>query len=337
MKLNYDSIKSITTGAARVCEEQESVKFYRFTEEQELAYKERKDSFYIKTFSSAGIKLCFKTDSKTLFLKVFTSPGSSRSYFSYDVFADGNLVGSLDNFSNMELLPDYTTDEYPLGEFSKRFDLGDGVKTVTVYLPWSVVTVLDELSIDDGAFVEPVKSSKKLLMFGDSITHGYDAMRPYNRYGAKLAKLMGADEYNKGIGGERFFPGLAELKEDFVPDYITVAYGTNDWSNVSYEEFVATCKPFYEALSKKYPESKIFSISPIWRKDHMEERDFGKFETVEEIIESIVSEFENITLVSGFDLVPHDEMYYGDLRLHPNDNGFDCYSKNLYNKIKKYI
>ena len=36
-------------------------------------------------------------------------------------------------------------------------------------------------------------------------------------------------------------------------------------------------------------------------------------------------------------VTPKDEKYFADLRLHPNDDGFEYYEKNLYDKIKKYI
>ena len=76
-----------------------------------------------------------------------------------------------------------------------------------------------------------------MIMFGDSITHGYDALNPSFSYANRLADLLNADFVNKGIGGERFFPTLAQLKDDIEPDYITVAYGTNDWAHSPKEVF----------------------------------------------------------------------------------------------------
>ena len=54
-----------------------------------------------------------------------------------------------------------------------------------------------------------------------------------------------AEEYNKAIGGDVFFPSLAATREDFEPDYITVAYGTNDWSKCPREALEENCKNFY--------------------------------------------------------------------------------------------
>lgn len=334
MKLNFNQIKEIITGAARVVEENGIVELYRFTKEQEELYKATNSDFYNKSFSTAGIKLLFRTDSKTLFLKLTTAQGSSRKYFSVDVLVDGEVVGYLDNFSDISLPQNYTQTELPLGDFSKEFQLGDGTKTVCVHMPWSTKTLIKEIVIDDSAFIEVVKPKNKLFAYGDSITHGYDALRPSNRYIAKLADALGAEEFNKAIGGERFFPELAKLKDSFQPDYITVAYGTNDWNGIDENTFKENCKAFYENISRNYPESKIFAITPIWRKDMNEERMFGDFEKVEMHIRHAVKELENITVVSGFEFVPKEEKFYADLRLHPNDKGFGYYFKNLYDEIK---
>ena len=337
MNLSFNLIKEIVTGAVRVEEENGSVKLYRFTKEQEELYKTEHQDLYPKTLSAAGMKLLFKTDSKNLFLKIKTSQGSSRKYFSVDVFADGKAVDSLDNFSDIDMPRNYTQLELAYAEFSKEFSLGEGEKEVCVYLPWSVGVSIEELSLDDGALVEAIKPKKKLLAFGDSITQGYDALRPSNRYIARLADSLGAEEFNKAIGGEKFFPELAKLKDAFEPDYITVAYGTNDWSNMDAEIFKEKCKDFYSNITKLYHGAKVLAITPIWRKDMNGERKFGAFEDVEKHIRSAVKDMKNVMVISGLDLVPHNEKYFADLKLHPNDEGFDYYFKNLYNEIKSKI
>ena len=334
MKLNGEQIRAICQGAVSVEETESGIRLHRFTEAQEELYRRTNADFYKKTFATAGIKLCFKTDSTTLFLKVNAAPSSSRKYFSVDVMVDGEPVGYLDNYSDMDVPQDYTGIQCPLGEFSKRFELGEGAKQVKIYLPWSVALEIMELGLDDGACLKPVKPAKKLLVFGDSITQGYDALRPSNRYASRLAEALDAEEVNKGIGGEHFFPALAGERDAFDPDYITVAYGTNDWSRRGEEEFKESCSAFYEALSRHYPEAKIFAITPIWRKDYMAEKKFGPFNKVSEDIEAIVREFKNITCIHGFAFIPQDENYFADLRLHPNDSGFEHYFRQLYEQIR---
>lgn len=337
MKLNYEQIQSICQGTVRTAETDNGVRLYRFTEEQEEIYRQASADFYKKSFASAGMKLHFETDSNSLFMKVNITQASTRKYFSIDVFVDGKPVGYLDNFSDLEIPKAYSRIQCPLGEFSKEFTLGEGTKKVCIYLPWSVAVEIQEIRLDDDAFVKPMKAAKKLLIFGDSITQGYDAMRPSNRYAARLAEALDAEEINKGIGGEKYFPALAESREDFKPDDIIVSYGSNDWSHLTEEEFKANCHAFYSALRRHYPGVRIFAITPIWRGDYLAEKKFGAFHKVSEDIERIVKDFDNIICIHGFSFVPQDEKYFGDLYLHPNDAGFGYYIQNLLEQLRESL
>ena len=291
----------------------------------------------VRCAATAGVKFWFKTNSRTLKLKFEMQEGSSRRYYSFDVFVNGKAVGYLDNFSNVQLPVDYTGVQLPLGRAEKEFVLGEGDKEVCVYFPWSVSPLLEEFSLEDGATVIPVKPGKKLLAFGDSITQGYDALRPSVSYISCLADKLQAELVNKAIGGEVFFPALAESKEDFTPDYITVAYGTNDWGTCEEAVFQENCKAFFAYLAANYPDAKIFAITPIWRLGYDVERKCGPFEGIAATIKEVTAAYENITVISGFDFVPKDQDYFADLRLHPNDKGFACYGDNLYDEICKII
>ena len=338
MNLSLSQIEEITLGAVRVGKDENGMRFYRFTAQQEELYKVRNDDFYNKTFSTTGIKFLFSTNSQKLFLNAnVIASSSSRTYFAFDVFVNGKKIDTLDNFSNVTLPKEYPTLRVPFGEFSKTFDLGSGDKEVCVYFPWSVIAAIKEFAVDDGAYVLPRKPSKKLLCFGDSITHGYDALYPCNKYITKLAESLDAEEFNKAIGGEIFFPSLASAKENFEPDYITVAYGTNDWGRCTKEVFTYNCKEFLKNLSNSYPNAKIFVITPIWRKDLAENKAFGDFKDTAEIIKTQAAAHKNVSVIYGFDFVPKDQNFFADFRLHPNDDGFDCYFKNLSKQIKEIL
>ena len=73
--------------------------------------------------------------------------------------------------------------------------------------------VLQEVSLADGSTLTPVRRAKKLLCFGDSITHGYDAVYPSRSYTSRLSQMLGADAHNRAIGGDTFFPELLELDD----------------------------------------------------------------------------------------------------------------------------
>ena len=117
-------------------------------------------------------------------------------------------------------------------------------------------SVLEELSLEDGAALVPVCREKKILQFGDSITHGYDALHPAASYSVRLADALGMECCNKAIGGDMFCPGLAALPEETAPDVITAAYGTNDWSNRTEDVYAENCLGFYKALRETYPDQE---------------------------------------------------------------------------------
>lgn len=340
MKLTLSQIKDITLGAARIEENDGAVHFYRFTRAQEELYlnrdRYRKHSRdpYVKTFSTSGVQMRFRTDSQSLFIDLDVEKGSSRSYFSMEVFVNGERVDAIKNFAENELSGDFTKWKFPLGNFSGEIDLGEGEKEVRIYFPWSVKAMLKEMRLDDGAFLKPIKPKKKLLCFGDSISHGYDVLYPSNKYLTKLADILDAEEYNKAIGGEVYFPELAKTREDFEPDYIIVEYGSNDWNKCTQEEMTQNCRAFLCNVSNNYPRAKIFVTTPIWRKDMYKETAFGDFMRVGEIIREQAAGLGNISVIWGFEFVPQDEALFADLRLHPSDKGYEYFLEGLLKGMK---
>ncbi|MBR6676905.1 MAG: hypothetical protein IKL24_06200 [Clostridia bacterium] len=334
MILEYSRIADIALGAHNVEIKKDGVVFHRLSPRQELLYKERTSSFYEKARSSSGIVLRFRTDSESIAFKVRVARGSSRKYFSFDLFVNGTFKKSFNNFEGADLSGDYTKIQLPLGEFSFGADLEKGEKEVALYFPWSVRVTLAELSLSDGAFVVPIKPERKMLMLGDSITQGYDALYPSRKYSTRLAEYFSAEERNLAIGAELFFPPLVSESDGEEPDIITVAYGTNDWFFGTLAEFKGNCKAFFEALSKSYPEAEIIALTPIWRKDMNDTDKAGDFREIGEYIKAVIKTIPNAKAVDCFDLVPRDTALFADLMLHPNDQGFDHYIENLLKSIK---
>lgn len=334
MKLDLSQIRAITVGAQEITLEEDGFHFYRFNRRQQELYRGINEDFYKKCHASSGVRLQFATDSRKLKLDISVSSASSRSYFALDVFVNGVMIGSIDNLTD-DMPLDYTLAQLPLGKYAGEFDLGEGIKDVSIFLPWSVCAVVQSVELDNGASVVPDKPKHKLLAFGDSITQGYDAKHPSNKYITRLAMALDAEECNKAIGGEEFYPPMAEAENGSAPDYIVVAYGTNDWSHSTRQLLTERCRAFYKILSDKYPNAKIFALSPIWREDWQTEKPVGPFHDVEAIIRQSVKDLPNVTVVRGFDHVPKDTGYFADLRLHPNDAGFDHYFNNLLEKLRQ--
>lgn len=330
MKLSLEQLRAITCGAVSVEQEADGVHFYRFTQEQLALYKVRNADFYSRALSTAGIRFCFRTNSRKVALEATLTPQAGvRRFFSFDVFVNGEFKANWSNFDGVEMTGNYKETPLPVGDFSAETDLGEGQKEVSIQLPWGMWVALKGLYLDDDATVVPVKRDKKLLCFGDSITQGYDSLCPSHRYASQLSDYLNAEECSRAIGGEVFFPELAKTKESFVPDIITVAYGTNDFAAIPVESFRKNCKGFYENLRRTYPDVPIYAITPIWRENQVSDVDHTDFQYIEQYIREVTAPLDNVTVIRGYDLVPHDGSYFGDLVLHPNDKGFDNYIKNL--------
>ena len=339
MKLSFEQIKSVTTGAVDVTEENGYVNFYRMSAAQLAVYApENKKNIYIphlKARATAGVCLKFATNSASLKISG-TTIHAGRGFYSIEVIVNGAPIGVIDNFSDKEVPEFFAAMVYPDGDFEKTFNLGDGEKNVVIRLPFCCITKIADIELDDGSFVTPLKAKRTVLFFGDSITQGYDVLRNYNRYTSLLAESLGADEYSKAVGGEFFCPELPLMKEDFTPDYIFVAYGTNDFTNIPEEKFQENCQLFYENIAKTYPNSKIFALSPILRRDVYDSGKEDYFFRIEKFIEACANKYKNVQYIKCFDFVPNDEKLFSDGRLHPNDEGFKLYAKALIKSISEF-
>lgn len=337
MQLAFEKIKSVTCGAVDVVRTPEGICFHRFTQAQRDLYEEKKNNFFSKTLGTAGVRLSFKTDSRNLSFKFLLKRTCLRLFYSVDVCVNGEFIGCVDNHSDMDVPAVYSSFEFPVYDAQGCFELGEGEKTVVIHLPWNMNAALQELCLDDGAFVEPVKPNKVLLAYGDSITHGFDALHTSKRYIARLADALDAQEFNKAIGGERYFAELAAIRDDLAPDYIVVAYGTNDWRYSSREQFIRESAGTLQNLCRNYPNAKIFVISPIWRKIYETKTAFSSFFEIDRLLRNAAEELDNVTVIKGFDFVPKESRYFADGTLHPTDEGFGHYFNSLWKEIKDIV
>ncbi len=332
MKLTKEAFENITRGISSVQYEAGRYQFFRFDERETATVDSQIAS------CTAGVKMDFVTDGNALRLQVFTEKAlPARSFFAFDVFINGTLAGHIKNFDEQLCTGDYANLDYPLGRFSGEFTLGEGEKRVTVFFPHSVRAYIEEAEVAGATYVLPVKQEKTLLAYGDSITQGFDALYPSHSYAVRLSKFLDAELLNKGIGGACFCPSLVMAGAGYQPDYIVVAYGTNDWTCHTQESFKSNAQAHIQELTKKYPASKIFVITPIWRGDYANERKFGPFSKLEAIIREECEESRQIHIISGWNLVPEDASFFGDLFLHPNDKGFAAYAEALHSALKAYI
>ena len=327
MKLSKEQLFSCARGAVYATQEEDAVRLHRFTPAQEEFYRNYNEEHYARSFATAGVVLEFDTDSESLSLAVTCRKGSSRHWFVHSVFVNGERIG--------ELRGKYAEKE--IAEAEESWSLGAGNKRVKIIFPWSSGSYIRALELDDGAAFVAVKPAKTALIYGDSITHGYDAKLPENSYASILAEHLGMNCINKAIGGAVFRPDMAVLKDAVEPEIITVAYGTNDWSGVNNEKLEANATGFFAALRANYPHTPIVMLAPVWRGDWQRERPAVAFRQIPEIFEKIAAQVGNAYVVDCFDAIPHDKANYSPDVLHPNSDGFAHYAKCVIEAVDKVM
>ena len=325
MKLTKEQLTAAVRGVAYVTEEEGRVRLHRFTAAQEEYYRQTNAEHYDRSFATSGVVLEFDTDSSSLHLAVRCRKGSSRHWFVHSIFVNGERIGELRG----KFTPPETVDA------EETWQLGQGSKRVKIVFPWSAGSEVCALELDEGASFQPVKKEKRVLIYGDSITQGYDAALPENAYATQLAAYLEGGCVNKAIGGAVFRPELAELADDFMPELITVAYGTNDWSGVNNEYLEDHATRFIEALRKNYPDATIVMFSPVWRHNWQRERPAVAFREIPALFETIAAKVGNAVVVDCFDFIPHDPANYSPDVLHPNDAGFAHYARSAIEALKK--
>ena len=335
MKLDINSLRELTRGVVKIENKREAFQFYRFNEAEMEYYAPTKH--LKKSYATSGVEINAITDASAVSISGKLRPGSSRSYYSFDVISDGVLVGEIKNFEHGEMIPDYTEEPFDMGEFSGRVELPSGEKHLRIVFPWSMALDLYEIDLVGASYAKKIPAERKMLIYGDSITQGYDAENPSRSYASRLASALNADAINKGIGGEMFAPKLASIRSSVEPDIITVAYGTNDSARCELPEIQKNASAFYSKLTKNYPNARIFAISPIWRAKISSADHYDRFLKVAKLIDDIAKKHDNITHIEGIDFVPREEYYFADTWLHPRNVGFDHYADNVIEKIKSLI
>jgi len=211
---------------------------------------------------------------------------------------------------------------------------------VMVYFPHLISFVIKSAVAKGTAKpLEPV--TKRYYAFGDSITQGITGENPANTYPAQVARCFQMEHWNFGVGGIHFNEGTLQGMEAMpTPDLITVALGTNDWSAGQTENmstFLKKCATYLKRLDALYPTVPTFILLPTWRADEMQSMKRGNLQNIRENIARTAAFFPNMKVIDCQDMIPHDVNLFADKYLHPNEEGFLHYGKNLCQAIKERL
>lgn len=312
MVLSNEQLKKIYYGALYFEESEDGyLQAFQYTKQQIQYFEEVSEFWYER---------CTASSAKTL---EFYTEGTEVS-FDYKII----WIGSEDS---VELVVDgviseilYVKDLKKEGRI--RFELPEGKKQVTIYLPADATMLIRSFETD--AELTEVQKGEKVLWLGDSITQGFGPLRSAHTYVSVANRLLNYDIINQGIGGYVYDKNVLVKMNDYVPDKIIVSLGTNQYGT----ETMKDIEEYYVRLKEVYGDTPVLCILPIWRGDSPDgEPTLVKFcQKTKEICE----QYSNITIVDGFKLVPHLSEYFLD-DLHPNALGAEIYGRNLVLEIQK--
>lgn len=325
VNLTLPQLQTITMGALDIREDTDGFHFSRALPVQAAAFGAANPEFLLKIACTSGVRLDFYTDSPLLALRWCNARVSSARTFCYfDVLVDGVLT-----------LHSGTPDCIAQPEGSFCLTLPEGMHRVQIFLPLLTDVTVSAVTLADGAAVMPHRASKRILLHGDSITQGYDALFPSCNYANRMARYYDAEILNQAVGAACFNPEVLQYVGEF--DFVVVAYGTNDWRGKTMAQLTADATGFFARLQEIYGKLPVFVILPIWRTD-TDDGEFcaGDFMECRALIGRLAAQ-QGFHVLDDYNLLPHDKRLFSDGYLHPNDIGFDLYAQRLCQMIDEKL
>lgn len=313
MKLTNEELKKYYYGAYSFKETDDGyLQAYQYTDAQMDYFREVSDFWYERCFASTSKTIEFITE-------------ATKISFDYKII----WIGSTDSF---EVTVDgIVTQIFYVKDIEKEgkleFELPEGSKQVTVYLPADATAIIKNFEVN--AEIDKVIKNAKVLWLGDSITQGYGPLRSSCTYVSVANRILNYDIINQGIGGYVYDKKSLMKMDGYNPDKLIVSLGTNQFGC----ETMVDIEEYYERLFEIYGKDiPVLCIIPIWRGDvENGEPTLIKFC---ENLKKIVARYSNIQMVEGWKLVPHLPEYFLD-NLHPNQLGAEVYGRNLVAEIQK--
>lgn len=282
----------------------------------QLAHFAQREMWAVRCACPAGIRLGLRGRIRSITLRLRVE-AAARAWAAVDLLQDGLPV---DHQARDGL---QSGDEV---SFTLRPEARDG--DLEVWLPVSVGGAW-RASVDADAPPAPLpRAPRRLLAIGDSITQGIACRGPAGTWAALLARSLGAELRNHGVGGHVFDADAMAATPRWRPDLITVAYGTNDWAGgITPEGMRANAAALLDRLAALHPGVPIALITPLWREDGATPRAGGHdLPATAAVLRDLAA--PGVQVIDGLDLLPHHRRFTSD-GLHPDDLGMRCVAEAL--------
>lgn len=319
MKLSAKTLQKLFKGAIYFKEEKGWLTPYRYAKSQ-LDFMEDPNydwGWRMRAKFTGPVRIEFKTD-------------ATKVSFDYKVSHEHERANTFDLFVNETLTAVHKIGENLTG--SVEFSMPVGEKKVSVYMPCESEVKIKNFTFD-GSYKSVKEKGKKLLIFGDSITQGAGPDFASGAYANELQRLTGYNIIAQGIGGYRFEPRDLVRVDGFEPDMLLVFLGTNYYDAGCEQRgyfYAKATREYFEKLTKLYPDTPIFAVTPLFRTNADEwERFLWCIKTIKEEC----AKYENITTIDGFSVMPCVAECLAD-GVHPNAYGAKVLAENLAKYLK---
>lgn len=308
MKASKNTLKKFIKGALTIREEGAYLCPLKYEEAQIEEFKKADKGWAWRSQFSSMTRIELLTDATEIRLDYLATDFSSSDN-TFDLYVDGVLkcVHKVEKLN-----------------FDRAvYTMREGWKLVQIYLPTDCHIGIKNFNIN-GGYKSVKDKGQKVLIIGDSITQGYGTFMSGAAYANVLQRKTGYNIIAQGIGGLPFKECVV-YKGEYEPDKIIVFLGTNYYeAGLSYD-YEKETKLFFKKLNEVWGDKEIVYISPLWRDNDV---DMERFSWCIETATSEALKYENITVIDGFDLVPHVHECFVD-KIHPNAYGCELMANNL--------
>lgn len=289
----------------------------RLTENQRNWYHAISKEFADRADCTAGASIRFVTAQKSFSLS-YEIVSYCRSTNVIDVLENGVHTASV-------RMPDMQSNETV-----RICRETEGAAVIELVLPNTCGMRIKNLGVED-AVVAPPKPNK-LLCLGDSILQGIHSYHPTSSLANSLALELDAQLLNQSVGGAGFHEELLETLA-FEPDWIFVAMGINDVRAPENDPVYCRIQKWFAKLRRLYPNQKIAAVTPVWNTRFTGEAGYAqKAEAIRMWIRAECQK-RDIQVIEGNALVPHVSRCFNEDGLHPNDLGFQYYTRGVLRQL----
>ncbi len=268
-----------------------------------------------------GARLCFRTDSKSIKIRItFESLSMDVGMSIYSCQSAAVYAGDRPNSRFLGLI---NPKDYTQKCFEKTVTKENILEDVIVWLPRNEVISDIEIEIDDEAVMAeptPYKNAKPILYYGSSITEGGCCESITSGYNAIISRHLDVDYYNFGFSGNA--KGDLHMAEYIAGIDMSIFVYDYDHNAPSPEHLASTHEPFFTVIRKRNPDLPVIMMTrpAIAYSETDKRRREIVFTTYQNALKA---GDKNVYFIDG-------ESFYGEYdrelctvdRTHPNDLGF---------------